>query len=156
MEILQTEITQLLSDEGIVLLEMNSVMRNRGVQIRVIGDRKEGGFTIDDCARISHEIRNLIIEKNLIEGDFSLEVSSPGLDYPLSEPWQFQKNLGRLLKIRIPGEKGPKEISGRLKSVNTGGITLTVEKKEINPEFNELLSAKVLPEFKTPHTESKP
>jgi ribosome maturation factor RimP len=156
MEILQTEITQLLSDEGVVLLEMNSVMRNRGMQIRIIGDRRESGFTIDDCARLSHEIRNLITEKNLIDGDFSLEVSSPGLDYPLSEPWQFKKNLGRLLKIRIPGEKGPKEINGRLKEVNADGIILTVDKKEINPEFNELLSAKVLPEFKSPHTESKP
>jgi len=156
MERLQTEITQLLADEGVVLLEMNSVARNRSVQIRVIGDRKENGITIDDCARLSREIRNLIIEKNLIEGDFSLEVSSPGLDYPLREPWQFRKNLGRLLKIRVPGEKGPKEISGRLKLVQEKGIVLTVDKKEINPEFNELLSAKVLPEFKSPRTESKP
>jgi ribosome maturation factor RimP len=156
MERLQSEITQLLSDEGVILLDMNTVMRNRRLQIRIIADRKETGITIDDCARLARDIRHLILEKNLVETDFGLELGSPGLDYPLRETWQFEKNIGRLLKIRIPGEKGPKEISGRLKQVTTEGIVLSLDKKEINPAFNELLSVKVLPEFKSPRTESKP
>ncbi|MBU1636082.1 hypothetical protein KKC97_00255 [bacterium] len=156
MDRLQTEITQLLSDEGVILLEMTSAMRNRRLQIRIIADRKASGITIDDCARLSREIRHLILEKNLVESDFALEVGSPGLDYPLRETWQFEKNIGRLLKILIPGEKGPKEISGRLKEVTPDGIVLAVDQKNINPAFNELLSVKVLPEFKSPGTESKP
>ena len=156
MERLQSEITQLLTDEGVVLLEMTTAMRNRRLQIRIIADRKLSGITIDDCANLSREIRHLILEKNLANSDFALEVGSPGLDYPLRETWQFEKNVGRLLKIRIPADKGPKEISGRLKQVTPDGIILTVDKKEITPAFNELLSVKVLPELKSPRTESKP
>ncbi len=156
MERLESEITELLSDEGVILLEMNTTMRNRRLQIRIVGDRKESGITIDDCARIAREIRHLILEKNLVDSEFGLEVGSPGLDYPLREAWQFEKNIGRLLKISNTGEKGPKEISGRLKEVTPDGIVLSVDKKEISPEFNELLSVKVLPEFKSPRTESKP
>jgi ribosome maturation factor RimP len=132
------------------------VNRSGRTMIRIIGDRKSEGFTIDDCAALSREIRHLILEKKLLHTDFGLEVSSPGLDYPLREVWQFEKNLGRLLKIRVPGEKGPREYSGRLREVTPEGIVLNVDKKELRPEYSELLSAKVLPEFKPPRAESKP
>jgi len=156
MNNLETEITELMADAGVVLLEFSSATRNGRVNLRIVGDRKTDGFTIDDCADITREIRHLILEKKLIESDFALEVSSPGLDYPLREIWQYEKNLGRLLKIRVPGEKGPREISGRLAAVEADGIVLTIDQKEIRPRFSEVLSAKVLPEFKPPRTESKP
>jgi ribosome maturation factor RimP len=114
MDRLESEITQLMSDEGIVLLEFSAARRNGVLNLRIVGDRETEGFTIDDCANMSREIRNLILEKQLTESDFTLEVSSPGLDYPLRKGWQFRKNIGRLLKIQIPGEKGPREVTGRL------------------------------------------
>ena len=71
-------------------------------------------LTINDCVYLTRQIQHLIDEKRLLDEDFRLEVSSPGLDYPLREEWQFAKNVGRLLKVQVPGEKGPREISGRL------------------------------------------
>lgn len=150
---IESEIRQLFGDEGVVLLEFSAKGHGGRLQIRAIGDRKRGSFSIDDCVRITRQIQHLIREKNLLDGDYRLEVSSPGLDYPLREAWQFEKNIGRLLKITVPGEKGPREISGRLRSVEIDGVTLSTEKTEWKPRFSELLSVKVLPELKPPRME---
>ena len=67
--------------------------------------------------------------------------------------WQFLKNLGRLLKVSISGERGPREINGRLTSVDTDIITLVSDKMEWKLRYADLLSVRVLPEFKPPRME---
>jgi ribosome maturation factor RimP len=153
---LETEIRQLFEDEGVVLLELTSSGNAGRLTLRIIADRRTAGVSIDDCVRLSRQIQHLVSEKNLLNEDYRLEVSSPGLDYPLREEWQFTKNIGRLLKVQIPGAKGPKEVSGRLSAVDAEGITLTSESGEWKPSFKDVLSARVLPEFKPPRMESKP
>jgi ribosome maturation factor RimP len=150
---LETEIRQLFDDEGIVLLSFSAKGQGGRLMLKVIADRRREALTIDDCVHLTRQIQYLIQEKKLLNEDYRLEVSSPGLDYPLREEWQFTKNLGRLLKISIPGERGPREISGRLTSVNADGITLTADKTEWNPRYADLLSVRVLPEFKPPRME---
>lgn len=145
---IETEVTQLCRDEGIELLEFGLSGKNGSQMIRAIVDRRVEGITISDCEKITRQIKYLVEEKQLVSGNYRLEVTSPGLDYPLRLDWQFIKNIGRLLKIRIPGEKGPKEISGRLTAVEENFITLVAGQSELKLKFEELLSAKVLPEFK--------
>ncbi len=133
------------------MLEYSQVTRNGTTQVRVVGDREVGSISVDDCALLTRELRNLIIEQKLLGDDFRLEISSPGLDYPLREPWQYKKNIGRLLKLRIPGPKGPKELRGRLVEYDeTAGITLRAESQVHQLGQAEVLSAVVLPEFKSP------
>ena len=87
----------------------------------VILDGEHEGISIDECAKISRIIGGYIEENNLIEEAYQLEVSSPGLDLPLTQPRQYTKNIGRDLNLQIEG----KEISGRLEEVNESGILLT-------------------------------
>jgi len=124
--------------------------------LRTVVDRRSGNVSIDDCVHLTREIQHLISEKQLLTEDYRLEVSSPGLDYPLRDEWQFAKNVGRLVKLQIPGEKGPREISGRLLSADATGIAVTGEKTEWKLSYSDVLSAHVLPEFKPPRMESKP
>jgi ribosome maturation factor RimP len=147
---LETEIRALLDTEGVTPVELTARSSGGTMQIRVIADRKVGGLTIDDCVHLTRQIQFLIAEKQIINDNYKLEVSSPGLDYPLRERWQFEKNLGRLLKIRVPGETGPREISGRLSALTDDGFVLIGDKQEWNPTFAECQFAVVLPEFKTP------
>ena len=101
---LESEVKQLLEDEGVVLLEFNARGQGGRLMLRIIADRRHGGITIDDCVHLTRQIQFLLREKKLVNEDYRLEVTSPGLDYPLREPWQFAKNLGRLIKITVPGE----------------------------------------------------
>jgi ribosome maturation factor RimP len=75
------------------------------------------------------------------------------LDYPLREEWQFTKNIGRLIKASVAGERGPREIHGRLTAADGEGITLTSDATQWKLRHAELLSARVLPEFKPPRME---
>lgn len=150
---LETEIRQLFDDEGIVLLTFSAKGHGGRLMLKVIADRRRDSLTIDDCVHLTRQIQYLIQEKKLLNEDFRLEVSSPGLDFPLREEWQFTKNLGRLLKVSISGERGPREINGRLTSVDTDVITLVSDKMEWKLRYADLLSVRVLPEFKPPRME---
>ncbi len=149
MDRLESEIRILFETEGIELLELTQRGSGSRLQVRIIADRKVGGLSIDDCVHVTRQVQFLIAEKNLLPADFTLEVGSPGLDYPLRESWQYNKNIGRLLKIRVPGERGPKEIHGRLKSLTDSGILVTDGNREFNLRQSDILSASVLPEFNT-------
>lgn len=155
MDRLEQEVRNLLSENGFKLLEYSQITRNATTHIRVVGDREVGYISVDDCALLTRELRNLIIEQKLVNDDFRMEVSSPGLDYPLREAWQYRKNIGRLLKVRVPGAKGPKELRGRLVQYDeSAGLTLKAESQVHQLEQADVLSAVVLPEFKSP-VESK-
>jgi ribosome maturation factor RimP len=85
------------------------------------------GMTIAACAKLSRALSGELETNELLEEAYTLEVSSPGLDYPLTEKRQYLKNQGRLLKAYlVSGE----EILGKLKEVEELGIKLGVTKKE--------------------------
>jgi ribosome maturation factor RimP len=109
------------------------------------------GVTLDECATVSRFIESFL---NREEEDFELEVSSPGLDNPLTQPWQFGKNVGRTLDvITYDGLK----TSGKLTEILEGGIRLELErwekdlkhKKRVRKldtwerKFDEIKSAKI-------------
>jgi len=85
------------------------------------------GMTIAACAKLSRALSGELETSELLEEAYTLEVSSPGLDYPLTEKRQYLKNQGRSLKVYLQtGE----EILGKLKEVEELGIKLGVTKKE--------------------------
>jgi len=148
---LEDSVKTLLAEHGFKLLEYSQNTRNGTTHLRVVGDREVGSISIDECAMLTRELRHLIIEQKLLNEDFRMEVSSPGLDFPLREPWQYKKNIGRLLKVRVPGPKGPKDIRGRLVEYDeTAGLTLRSESQVHQLGQADVLSAVVLPEFKSP------
>lgn len=61
---------------------------------------KEGGVTVDDCADVSRELSVIIDIEDFIPGNYSLEVSSPGLDRPLKKVSDYERFAGRLVKIK--------------------------------------------------------
>ncbi|MBL7766970.1 MAG: ribosome maturation factor [Chitinophagaceae bacterium] len=74
----------------------------------------DSGFTLEKCIRINRRLRKMIEEAALYpEGDFSIEVSSPGIDAPLTMRRQYVKNIGRKLEIELTDEEA-KGITGRL------------------------------------------
>lgn len=82
----------------------------------------DSGFTLEKCMKLNHTLRDKIDESGMYpEGDYSLEVSSPGVDVPLTQPRQFRKNIGRKLEIAWKDEeKGLLE--ARLQAVEDDGI----------------------------------
>jgi ribosome maturation factor RimP len=96
----------------------------------------DNGLSIDKSARINRKLYAQIEESNMFpDGDFSLEVSSPGVDEPLTSVRQYRKNIGRTVTITLPGEGGEK--TGKLTEVREEELVLEVKsgkKKEVTTE----------------------
>lgn len=88
----------------------------------------DSGFSIQKSSSINRKLYHLIEELQLFpEGDFSLEVSSPGVDEPLVNKRQYMKNIGRKVAVT---DKEDKEITGILKDVTDESLLLEVKGKK--------------------------
>ncbi len=82
---------------------------------------KEGGVNIDDCEQFSRLIDPILDAADPIDGSYSLEVSSPGVERELTKPWHFEENIGRPVTARlIRAKNGLREIAGTLVSYGDG------------------------------------
>ena len=122
-------------------------------KVTVLADGEQG-ITIDQCATISRRISKKIEEAFGEELSYTIEVSSPGVDFPLTQPKQFTRNIGRNLKLKL---QDGTEKTGKLEEVTETGINLTEEVKQkgkkatyepVQIPFGEIVKANVVISFK--------
>ena len=113
--------------------------------IRIIIDGAKS-VDLDTTAYIAKKIRNSESLNKYLPEDFQLEVSSPGIDSPLTYPFQFKKNIGRQLKIKESSTLS--EIKAKLTQVLEDGVVVTKDKgKTIKFKFDEIESATIITVF---------
>ena len=113
--------------------------------IRIIVDSVKS-VDLDTTAYIAKKIRNSESLNKYLPEDFQLEVSSPGIDSPLTHPFQYKKNIGRQLKIKESSTSN--EIEAKLTQVLKDGIVATNNKgKTIKFKFDEIESATIITVF---------
>src|ERR1700712_998592 len=110
-------------EEGqfLVNVAVSGISGPQKVTILLDGDN---GVTIDDCALLSRKLSEVMEEQGLITDNFTLEVSTPGIDKPLLLKRQYAKNTGRRLKIT---KKDNSVVEGKLTEVTEDSITLEQE-----------------------------
>jgi ribosome maturation factor RimP len=114
---------------------VNVEVGEKGAQqlIRILIDA-DGGLNINTCAVVSRAVGEEIEAIGLLEQAYVLEVSSPGVDYPLVSERQYRKNLGRNLKVTLADGA---EVEGTLTTIDESGVVLTVKKKEKGKKATE-------------------
>lgn len=117
-----------LNDGQIYVVDVQVVGRQGGrIKVTVLLD-SDAGITIDECAEISRRLGGQMDEMNFFgESAFTLEVSSPGVDYPLTFPRQYVRNIGRKLVVALI-DGGMRK--GKLESVADDHIVLDVEPEQ--------------------------
>lgn len=115
--------------------------------MRVFIDRPEG-ITIEDCERVSRQVSTLLDVEDPVRGQYSLEVSSPGLDRPLFRPEQFAKFTGHQIKVRteVPLD-GRRTFSGALIEYRDGHLVLDDGSHELHIPWESVGRANLVPEF---------
>jgi len=137
----------ILEDLGFELIDVE-YLSSRGRWILRLYIDTEGGVTIDDCARVSGEIGDLIDVKDIIPHEYVLEVSSPGLDRPLKKEKHFLEAVGKKIRIRTVRPIGGRRIFvGRLKKFKDGVLDLEWEGKSLTFSLSDLEKANVVYEF---------
>lgn len=129
-------VSALLADQPAYFLVSVKIKPTNNVKVFLDGDE---GITIEQCIKINRALYKQLEEGTLFPGnDFSLEVSSPGLDEPLVLHRQYVKNIGRLVEVQLL-EGAP--VAGKLTAVTDSAIQVEEtrgknKKKEIiNHEF---------------------
>ena len=101
IQVIENHVVELISDRpDLFLISVRGDMKNN-FKVFVDGDN---GITIDACARLNRKLYKIIeVMEGFEDGNFSLEVSSPGLDEPLRQIRQYKKNMGRPVEITLAG-----------------------------------------------------
>ncbi len=126
-------------------LSIKRVGRRHLVRVIVDGD---DGVNLDAVARLSRDISAALDAAeesggDLIAGEYELEVSSPGVDRPLSLPRHWRRNVGRLVKVTVAG----RSIVGRVRGADEHGVELDVDGQSHRLGYAELGPGRVQIEF---------
>jgi len=114
---------------GLELAEVEYRQEGRQMVLRLYIER-DGGVTLDDCAAVSRELAEILEVEDFIQGNYNLEVSSPGLNRPLKKPSDYERFTGKLVKIRtfelLPDDAGNmrKTFTGELLGLGGGIVRL--------------------------------
>ncbi len=151
---LTTWVHELLAEKDpdlfLVSISVSPAKGTRKVVVSVDGDH---GVPIDVCAEVSRTLAHRLEEEDIIEGKYTLEVSSPGLSQPLQLKRQYHKNVGRHVKVWLAGGK---TLQGELLAVQDEQITVAAttkskkkkaDMKETIIPFDQIEKTNVLPIF---------
>ncbi len=89
------------------------------------------GVTLDDCARVSSAVSDMLDTQDLIRSRFTLEVSSLGLDRPLLTPRDFKRRVGERVIVAFSDNDGRKAVEGILKDCNDNDVKIEVDGQTI-------------------------
>jgi ribosome maturation factor RimP len=141
-------IEPLVRSEGYVLIELVWRRESRGMVLRIVADRIDGGITLDECAAISREISYNLDVEDLIQVPYNLEVSSPGLDRALKSERDFEVFAGRLAKLIIKDDEGGTDrLIGRLKGMMGRDVLLEIDGKVRAFDLDKIAKARLEPEL---------
>lgn len=114
--------------------------------LQIMAERPDGTMLIDDCSRLSQAVSALLDVENLIEEAYNLEVSSPGIDRPLTRPKDFERYAGFEARIELHSPvNGQRKFKGILRGIE--GETIAFETEQgaaVQLPFGEVDKAKLI------------
>lgn len=128
--VIEEYVTPILDELNLELVDIEFVREGRNWFLRVYIDTPEGGIDIDQCALVSEKLSVVLDEKDPIEQNYYLEVSSPGAERPLKKELDFQKAIGKFIHVKTYEPiKDMKEFEGYLTAYTEVGLEMEVRIK---------------------------
>lgn len=122
--------------------ELVDVEINKNKYLRVVIDKREGKVSINDCTFASQKILELDALDEIMEGNFTLEVSSPGIERPLLKKEDYDRFKGNKVKIITKDNiKNTKIFIGQLQGMDGENIVLKCGNKEYRIDFANVKKA---------------
>lgn len=114
--------------------------------LQIMADRADGTpMTVDDCAEISHVVSAMLDVEDPIEGAYSLEVSSPGIDRPLTRPKDFERFAGHEARVEMRHAiDGQRRYRGRIVGIDGSNVRLASGEGEVLLPFDDIQDAKLM------------
>lgn len=133
-----------IEDLGFELVRLRLMGGKRAV-LQIMAERPDGGIEVDDCARISRAVSALLDVEDPISGEYTLEVSSPGIDRPLTRLKDFETWAGYEARLETSELiDGRRRFKGELAGVQDGEVLLEIPEGVIGLAFDLLSDAKLV------------
>lgn len=108
----------------------------------------EKGIDVDDCANVSRQVGSIFDVEDPIQGEYTLEVSSPGMDRPLFKLEQYSAFVGEQVKVRLrTAFEGRRNFSGQLVAVEGEDVVVVVDDHEYLLPFDQIDKANIVARF---------
>jgi ribosome maturation factor RimP len=137
-------ITPVIEDLGYELVRVR-LMSGKNTILQIMADKPEGGIEVDDCAKISTAVGATLDVEDPIVDEYALEVSSPGIDRPLTRLKDFENFEGYEAKIETTELiGGRRRFKGQLAGIDGNDVLINVEEGTIGLQFDWLSDAKLV------------
>ena len=121
--------------------------------LRVYIDHPDG-ISVDDCQAVSHQVSGILDVEDPIRGEYTLEVSSPGLDRPLFQARDFERFAGNQVDVRLLAPvNGRRKFKGVLGGLRDGQVVLQMDDEELVVALDEIDRARLVPDYKSHRAE---
>ena len=144
----EAAVTPLLESQGFELVLVEHEPKSRVLRLFI---DHENGVSIDDCSNISRRVSDLLDAEGYsdrLEEQFTLEVSSPGLDRPLVKPRDFQRFVGREATVQTAKPTdGQRKFCGELLAADEQGIQLDVDGTPRDIGYGNIERARLVPDL---------
>ena len=135
---LEDQIAKIVQANGAEFYDTETATEAEQTVYRVYITHPEG-VTLDICADISRELSPFLDVHPPMSGKYFLEVSSPGIERPLTKPRHFQQAIGEKVRLKVPGQD---RLRGTLIAVDDQGITVETKHGEESYTYGEIAKAK--------------
>ena len=144
--VVETMIRPSLEDMGFEIVRILLTSGGQRQTLQIMAERADGSLSIDDCAEISRTVSALLEVEDPIAGAYDLEVSSPGIDRPLTRLKDFERYGGFEAKVELRlGQDGQRRFRGRLEGLDGDTILLRDgEGRDWRLPFADLARAKLV------------
>ena len=137
-------ITPVIEDMGFELVRVR-LMSGKTTTLQIMADKPDGGIEVDDCAEISQAVGAVLDVEDPILDEYTLEVSSPGIDRPLTRLKDFEMFEGYEAKIETAEMiDGRRRFKGELAGVENDEVLINVTEGTIGLKFDWLSEAKLV------------
>jgi ribosome maturation factor RimP len=114
--------------------------------LQIMAERPDGTMNVEDCARLSRALSDFLEREDPFEGEYLLEVSSPGIDRPLTRLTDFSRWAGHEAKIELtaPDQTGRRRFKGLLIGLDGNEVVIDVEGERLKFSFRSIAEAKLV------------
>lgn len=145
---IQDELEQLLAptvnDMGYELWGCEYLAQGKHSLLRIYIDKADG-IGIEDCQLVSHQVSALLDVDDPIPGNYSLEVSSPGIPRPLFKSWQYQRYIGQAAQIKtFKPVANKRKLLGTIVSASENSIVLNMNGEDHELLFSNIVKANLI------------
>ena len=137
-------ITPVIEDLGFELVRVR-LMSGKETTLQIMADRPDGGIEVDECAEISNAVSAVLDVEDPILDAYTLEVSSPGIDRPLTRMKDFAAFEGYVAKLETADLiDGRRRFKGELAGVEDDEVLINIEEGTVGLKFDWLSDAKLV------------